>query len=102
MTVLIQDFKKVSRIQPINAPSKIANIIYPGLHIERCMAHACAMRWSEEVLLLQEEMWQVLAFFDWHAGWWEGQATLHKNLMPQMAEGMNAYVCKQAHLRRSL
>lgn len=102
MTVMIRDFRKVCRLQPINAPSKVANVIYPGLRIEWCMARARAMRWSEEVLLLREEMRRVLAFFDWHASWWEGRAALHENLTPQMAEGMNAYARKQAHLRRSL
>jgi hypothetical protein len=66
------------------------------------MARARAMRWSEEVLLLREEMRRILAFFDWHAGWWEARRALHENLTPQMAEGMNAYACKQAQLRRSL
>lgn len=60
------------------------------------------MRWSEEVLLLREEMRQVLAFFEWHAGWWEERKNMHVGLSGDVQEGMIAYACKQAHIRRSM
>jgi hypothetical protein len=58
------------------------------------------MRWSEEVLLLREEMRRVLAFLQWNAEWWEewqdgGSGTEHK-------EGAVAYARKQANIRRSI
>jgi hypothetical protein len=60
------------------------------------------MGWSEEVLLLREEMRRVLEFLEWHAGWWEDRRSLHSALTPELAEGMLAYSSKQASIRRSI
>jgi hypothetical protein len=60
------------------------------------------MRWSEEVLLLREEMRRVLAFLEWHEGWWEERQMLHNNLELEQAEGMKAYAKKQASIRQGL
>jgi hypothetical protein len=60
------------------------------------------MGWSEEVLLLREEMRRVLEFLKWHAKWWEARRALHSNLKPELAEGMLAYASKQASIRRSI
>ncbi|KAG2030597.1 hypothetical protein BDR03DRAFT_1016987 [Suillus americanus] len=42
-----------------------------GVRVEWCKARARAMRWAEEVELLQEEMCRVLQFFWWQATWWD-------------------------------
>ncbi|KAG2341246.1 hypothetical protein BDR05DRAFT_977033 [Suillus weaverae] len=42
-----------------------------GVRVEWCKAQAWAMRWAEEVKLLQEEMCCVLQFFQWQATWWD-------------------------------
>ena len=60
------------------------------------------MRWSEEVLLVREEMRRVLQFLEWHARWWEGRQTQHDGSSPELAEGVLAYACKQASIRRSI
>lgn len=81
------------------------------------------MRWSEEVLLLREEMRRTLTFLEWHATWWEMRGSLHtnwweeqdKSLTPlqndpaglrrpqrEDAEGIAAYAHKQAHVRRAI
>lgn len=81
------------------------------------------MCWSEEVLLLREEMRRTLTFLEWHATWWETRATLHTDWweeqdksvtcpradpagLPrprnQETEGMTAYAHKQAHIRRAI
>ena len=73
-----------------------------ALRIEWCRSHARAMRWSEEVLLLREEMRRVLTFLEWHASWWQTKGSLHTGLQPDVAEGMFAYANKQAHIRRSM
>ncbi|KAG1796695.1 uncharacterized protein HD556DRAFT_1441381 [Suillus plorans] len=39
------------------------------LHVEWCKARARQNCWSEEVQLLLEEMWRVLAFFNWQVQW---------------------------------
>lgn len=81
------------------------------------------MRWSEEVLLLREEMRRTLTFLEWHATWWETRGTLHTEwwdeqdeslIRPQCdpaglprpqvqdTEGIIAYAHKQAHIRRAI
>ncbi|KZP10423.1 hypothetical protein FIBSPDRAFT_758379 [Athelia psychrophila] len=75
--------------------------IQEALRIEWCRARARAMRWSEEVILLREEMCHVLSYHEWHASWWESQAFRHTGLSPELAEGMAAYAAKQAAIRWS-
>ncbi|KAG6375194.1 hypothetical protein JVT61DRAFT_3405 [Boletus reticuloceps] len=61
------------------------------------------MRWSEEVMLLREEIRRTLAYFEWHAQWWESQAAkvpLHSTTA--IAEGFHAYAQHQSALRRQL
>jgi len=76
--------------------------VLAALRIEWCRARARAMRWSEEVLLLEEEMRRVLRFLEWHAKWWEDQQGRHTNLSPAEEKGMRAYALRQAGLRRAL
>lgn len=60
------------------------------------------MRWSEEVLILRQEMVRVLVFLTWHALWWERQALRRTGLSPEAAEGVAAYAYKQASIRRKI
>lgn len=69
------------------------------MRIEWCKARVRTNRWSEEVELLQEEMRRVLAFFDWHAAWWEERATPKTWLGPVENEGAVAYALRQADIR---
>lgn len=73
-----------------------------ALRIEWCRSRARAMRWTEEVLLLLEEMRRVLAFMEWHASWWEGQSARWSGLDAAESEGMAAYAYRQASIRRSM
>ncbi|KAJ8579221.1 hypothetical protein M405DRAFT_939239 [Rhizopogon salebrosus TDB-379] len=76
--------------------------VQEGLRMEWCKARARAMRWSEEVELLEEEMQRVLRFLRWHATWWKEQA--HRRACEKSAdtEGLQAYALRQADLRESL
>ena len=60
------------------------------------------MRFSEEVLFLREEMRRVLAFLDWHAGWWDERRFWLTGLSRDEEKGVIAYASKQAHIRRSM
>lgn len=60
------------------------------------------MRFSEEVLLLREEMRRVLSFFKWHEKWWNEQQSRRTSLQVSVAEGVSAYAHKQASYRRAL
>ncbi|KAF7975089.1 hypothetical protein HWV62_10489 [Athelia sp. TMB] len=73
-----------------------------ALRIEWCRTRGRAMRWSEEVLLIREEMRRVQAFFHWHASWWDQQGERIPNLSAQDAEGVAAYAARQAHIRLAM
>ena len=40
------------------------------MRAEWAQTRARMCRWDEEVLIIQEEMRQVLAFFEWKSRWW--------------------------------
>lgn len=60
------------------------------------------MRWTEEVVLLREEMRRVVAYHSWHIGWWKEQATRWPDLSAPETEGMMAYAERQASLRSTM
>ncbi|KAG1903738.1 uncharacterized protein F5891DRAFT_947152 [Suillus fuscotomentosus] len=70
-----------------------------SLRVEWCKARARAHRWEEEVQLLHEEMRRVIAFLDWHAGWWDTQGSRRTFSSLQAGEGALAYAQRQANLR---
>ncbi|KAJ7153200.1 hypothetical protein C8R43DRAFT_1127039 [Mycena crocata] len=45
-----------------------------ALRIEWAKTRARAMRWAEEVALLEEEMRRIRQFLTWRAGWWTERA----------------------------
>ncbi|KAF7971367.1 hypothetical protein HWV62_21322 [Athelia sp. TMB] len=72
------------------------------LRIEWCKARARGMRWTEEILLLVEEMRRVLAYHEWHADWWDVLAFAKTGLSLAAEEGYTAYAFRQASIRRTL
>ncbi|TFK77860.1 hypothetical protein K466DRAFT_449601, partial [Polyporus arcularius HHB13444] len=72
-----------------------------GLRVEFCKARARAMRWTEEVELVEEEMRRVKAFCIWQAGWWEAQARVREGHL-DLLEGTRAYAHRQASIRRRM
>jgi hypothetical protein len=79
----------------------VANLLI-GLRIEWMKSCARAERWSEEVLLTEEEMRRVLYFLDWKARWWTDQIPLQANKPPELREGCIAYAAKQATVLHNL
>lgn len=90
-----------------------------GLRVEWCKARARALRWTEEVQLLVEEMRRVLQFFDWKVKFWEMRADFLQDdmdaamsntaklvgshrLLEQRIEGTRAYALSQARVQRDL
>ena len=73
-----------------------------ALRIEWCRVRARAFRWTEELILIQEEMRRVLETFQYQADWWKSQIGWRTGLSPETMEGLSAYAIKQASLRRSL
>jgi hypothetical protein len=95
-----------------NSPSK-------ALRVEWCKSRARAMRWTEETLLLLEEMRRTLKFLDWQACFWvEHMKVLDNDDVPaeystvnlvgsrtlalERNEGVRAYALRQAAVRTHL
>ncbi|KAJ6449491.1 hypothetical protein C8R45DRAFT_849722, partial [Mycena sanguinolenta] len=74
------------------------------LRIEWAKTRARAMRYKEEVDLLEEEMRRVLEFLDWRAGWWTSLVGSRAGEQPHAAlrEGHAAYAWKQAGYMRGM
>ncbi|KAG1846721.1 hypothetical protein C8R48DRAFT_750579 [Suillus tomentosus] len=72
------------------------------LRIEWCKARAREARWSEEVMLLLEEMRRVLAFLTWQVEWWSGLSSARHFERLADVEGSAAYAKRQSALRESM
>ena len=109
-------------MHPLLMLPRILLIQTQALRIEWCRSRARAMRFSEEVELLNEEMRRVLAFLEWETRRWEERATerirtgapaaatVDPTVAPTMPvisesaldEGLHAYALRQAAIRRQL
>ncbi|KAJ7698223.1 hypothetical protein B0H14DRAFT_2417944, partial [Mycena olivaceomarginata] len=68
-----------------------------ALRIEWAKTRAKAMRYAEEVDLLEEEMRRVLQFMDWRADWWMSLVGLRAGVQDEaLREGHEAYAVRQA------
>lgn len=65
---------------------------------EWAQTRARMCRWDEEVLIIQEEMRRVLAFFEWKSRWWLEQGNRRQGLESSIESGVIAYAHKQANL----
>ena len=66
------------------------------MRAEWAQMRARMCRWNEELLILQEEMRRVLAFFEWKSVWWVEQGRRREGLEPSLESGVIAYAHKQA------
>jgi hypothetical protein len=75
-----------------------------ALRVEWCKSRARAMRFTEEVELLQEEMMRVLRFLEWQEAWWriKGQCEGWGTMDSLRIEALRGYAERQAALRREL
>ena len=51
---------------------------------------------------MMEEMRRVKQFLDWHASWWDEQASRRDDLDPAQMEGVAGYARRQAMMRREM
>ena len=54
------------------------------------------------MILLVEEMRRVIEFFEWKANWWVEQKGLRTDINSELADGLQAYAEKQAHILRTM
>ncbi|KAJ7687061.1 hypothetical protein B0H14DRAFT_2654047 [Mycena olivaceomarginata] len=69
--------------------------LHDSIRVEWCYARACKMRWSEEVMLLREEMRRVVRYLGWQTDWWRDRAEVRRRLTREVAAGVRAYALKQ-------
>ncbi|KAJ6503118.1 hypothetical protein DFH09DRAFT_1252002 [Mycena vulgaris] len=70
--------------------------LHDSIRVEWARARARKVRWTEEVLLLREEMRRVLRYLVWQSGWWLERRASRTDVSEAVAAGMHAYACKQA------
>ncbi|KAJ7876671.1 hypothetical protein B0H14DRAFT_2501281 [Mycena olivaceomarginata] len=70
--------------------------LHDSIRVEWARAHARKTRWSEEVMLLREEMRRVLRYLSWQATWWRERAELRTDWSVAVGAGARAYTLKQA------
>ncbi|KAJ7623835.1 hypothetical protein DFH06DRAFT_1142681 [Mycena polygramma] len=68
----------------------------PSIRVEWARARARKDRWTEEVMLLREEMRRVLRYLDWQVRWWRDRAALRTDWSAAVGAGAHAYAMKQA------
>jgi hypothetical protein len=75
-----------------------------ALRVEWAKTRARAMRYREEVDLLEEEMRRVLQFLRWRAEWWRQLSPLRADVQtePALREGHTAYAERQAKIFEKL
>jgi hypothetical protein len=73
-----------------------------ALRVEWAKARARSLRWSEEVMLLKEEMRRVRKTLEWKASWWDDRQEGWSGLDAAASEGVKAYAARQARIQREL
>lgn len=86
---------------------QINNSISPSelneqVRVEWTKTRAHLERWKEERLLVAEEMRRVLAWFEWKAKWWKGNANLRPLANAPQRTALSAYTHKQEAIYRDL
>ena len=65
------------------------------MRVEWSKAQARMRRWSEELLIIQEEMRRVLVYQKWKAGWWRERSSLRDHGDVTILSGISGYAYKQ-------
>ncbi|KAJ7858216.1 hypothetical protein B0H14DRAFT_3447339 [Mycena olivaceomarginata] len=73
-----------------------------AVRIEWAKTRARAMRWVEEVDLLEEEMRRIVEFLRWRAGWWRERVNMRGLPEGPQREGETAYAMHQANIQATL
>ena len=66
-----------------------------SMRIEWAKARARMMRWKEELLIVQEEMWRVIAYHGWKAAWWRDRGVSRSEGDATVLSGLSGYANKQ-------
>ena len=88
--------------QASNSSTQTKNEFKESIWVEWAKTRARSMRWSEEFDIVKEEMWRVLAWFEWRVNWWENLALIRQDGNPKILDGSSAYAFKQANIARHM
>ena len=77
-------------------------VLFAAVRIEWAKARARYLRWTEEVMLLKEEMRRVRKTLEWKATWWEQRREGWEGQDEATREGVRAYASRQAKIQRGL
>jgi hypothetical protein len=73
-------------VQGAEVEMDVSGTMHACIRVEWAKARARALRWREEIFLLDEKMCRVLAFGEWKARWWLEQATRRDSVSEELAE----------------
>ncbi|KAJ7863782.1 hypothetical protein B0H14DRAFT_2574722 [Mycena olivaceomarginata] len=76
--------------------------INEAVRIEWAKTRARAMRWAEEVDLLEEEMRCIVEFLRWRSGRWKARVNMRGLAEGPQLEGETAYAMRQANIQATL
>ena len=84
-------------VDPSNAETTIGEDEFKEtMRVEWSKARARMRRWSEEVLIIQEEMRRVIVYQKWKAAWWRERSSLRDLVDVTISSGISGYAYKQA------
>ncbi|KAJ7112012.1 hypothetical protein C8R43DRAFT_1138947 [Mycena crocata] len=81
------------------APGALDDIeerIHESVRVEWSRARARKLRWTEEVMMLREEMRRVLRYLATRADWWRESVGARSDVSDVVGAGLRAYALKQA------
>lgn len=73
-----------------------------SMRVEWAKTRARKARWTEELLILQEEMRRVIRYQEWKAAWWRERAALRNEGDAVILSGVAGYANKQAAICKRL
>ncbi|KAJ7179732.1 hypothetical protein C8R46DRAFT_1160195 [Mycena filopes] len=77
--------------------------LHESMQIEWSRVLARKERWTEEVMILREEMRRVLRYLEWQSAWWEAKTTSREEqVCTGLHGGLAAYAARQAAFHRRL
>ncbi|KAJ7825687.1 hypothetical protein B0H13DRAFT_2241198 [Mycena leptocephala] len=87
--------------EPRNAPGtskRVMSWIWTAraIRVEWARARARKTRWTEEVMILREEMRRVIRYLGWQVTWWRERVNTRPDAAPSVQAGARAYAMKQA------
>ncbi|CAK5273727.1 unnamed protein product [Mycena citricolor] len=78
------------------ALDKAEEQLHDSIRIEWARARARRDRWSEEVIMLKEEMRRVCAYLQWQSEWWSKRQAQREDWEGAVEAGARAYALKQS------